>query len=240
MKKTFLATFTALLMVATSGIAQEEIVIIEQNNRMRREKKPIRLNDNTSVVKFSPTQMLAGEIHFAFEKQLTKHSSFEIAAGPTISNIAFGNVSSHLIDPWGGGYAYESSGLGFFTEAGYRYYPLDETEALNRFYLSPVAKFKLMNYGLHDASGALSPTKGSEMNLNFSFNVGYQLWLSKSFAMDFYTGLGIGYQQVKSYYPESIFVDPDWTFQWRDNSRSGARYVFNFGVKVGIGQGGGY
>lgn len=236
MKKTFLTTITALLVVVTSGIAQEELVIIEQNSRSRRQKKEIRLNENTSVIKFSPTQMLAGEIHFSFEKQLSKYTSFEIAAGPTISNIAFGNVNSHFIDPWGGGYAYQTSSLGFFTEVGYRYYPLDETEALNRFYLSPVAKFKLMNFGLNDASGVLDPMKGNEMNLNFSFNVGYQLWLSKSFSMDFYTGLGIGYQQIKSYYPESIFVSPDWTYQWRDNSRSGARYVFNFGVKVGIGK----
>ncbi|MFK7787610.1 MAG: DUF3575 domain-containing protein [Crocinitomicaceae bacterium] len=236
MKRTFFTTITALLVVVTSGIAQEEFVIIEQNGKSRRQKKEVRLNDNTSVIKFSPTQLLAGEIHFAFEKQLSKYTSFEVAAGPTISNIAFGNVNSHLIDPWGGGYAYQTSGLGFFTEAGYRYYPLDETEALNRFYLSPVAKFKLTNYGLNDASGALSPTKGSEMNLNFSFNVGYQMWLSKSFAIDFFTGLGIGYQQIKSYYPESVYVDPNWEYQWRDNSRSGARYVFNFGVKVGIGK----
>lgn len=236
MKKTILTTITALLVVVTSGIAQQEVVVIEQGSKYKRAKKPIRLNDNTSIIKFTPTQLLAGEINFSFEKQLSKHTSFEIGAGPTISNIAFGNVNSHLIDPWGGGYAYQTSGLGFFAEAGYRYYPLDETEALNRFYLSPVMKFKLMNYGLSDASGVLSPTKGNEMNLNFSFNVGYQLWLSKSFAMDFYTGLGIGYQQLKSYYPENIYVDPNWEYQWRDNSRSGARYVFNFGVKVGIGQ----
>ena len=236
MKKTILTTITALLVVVTSGIAQQEVVVIEQGSKYKRAKKPIRLNDNTSIIKFTPTQLLAGEINFSFEKQLSKNTSFEIGAGPTISNIAFGNVNSHLIDPWGGGYAYQTSGLGFFAEAGYRYYPLDETEALNRFYLSPVMKFKLMNYGLSDASGVLSPTKGNEMNLNFSFNVGYQLWLSKSFAMDFYTGLGIGYQQLKSYYPENIYVDPNWEYQWRDNSRSGARYVFNFGVKVGIGQ----
>jgi hypothetical protein len=236
MKKTILTTIAALFVIVTSGIAQKEIVVIEQSNRSRREKKPIRLNDNTSVIKFTPTQMLVGEINFSFEKQLSKQTSFEIGAGPTISNIAFGNVNSHIIDPWGGGYAYQTSGLGFFTEVGYRYYPLDETEALNRFYLSPVLKFKLSNFGLNDASGVLSPTKGSDMRMNFAFNVGYQLWLSKSFAMDFFTGLGIGYQQREMYQPEQVFVDPNWTSQWVDRSSSGARYVFNFGVKVGIGQ----
>lgn len=236
MKKTILTTITALLVIVTSGIAQEEIIVIEQNNRTRREKKPIRLNDNTSVIKFTPTQMLVGEINFSFEKQLSKFTSLEISAGPTISNIAFGNVNSHFIDPWGGGYAYQSSGLGFFTEVGYRYYPLDETEALNRFYLSPTLKYRLMNFGLHDASGVLAPTKGNDMQMNFAFNVGYQLWLSKSFAMDFFTGLGIGYQQRKNFQPEQVFIDNNWTSQWTDRSSSGARYVFNFGVKVGIGQ----
>ena len=236
MKKTILTTVAALFVIVTSGIAQKEIVVIEQSNRSKRDKKPIRLNDNTSVFKFTPTQMLAGEINFSFEKQLSKQTSFEIGAGPTISNIAFGNVNGHFIDPWGGGYAYQTSGLGFFAEAGYRYYPLDETEALNRLYLSPTLKFKLTNFGLNDASGVLSPTKGSDMRLNFAFNVGYQLWLSKSFAMDFFTGLGIGYQQLTTFQPEQVFVDPNWVSQWTDRSRSGARYVFNFGVKVGIGK----
>jgi len=99
-----------------------------------------------------------------------------------------------------------------------------------------VLKFKMMNFGLNDASEQLEPTKGSDMQVNFALNFGYQVWLSKAFAMDFYAGLGIGYQEVTSYYPESVFIDPDWTYEWRDNSRSGARYIFNFGVKVGIGQ----
>lgn len=237
MKKSILSTITALLVVVTSGIAQQELVVIEQGSRYKREKKGIRLNENTSVIKFSPTQLLAGEINFSFEKQLSKQTSFEIGAGPTISNIALGDGGgNHYFDPMYGSYAYETSGVGFFAEAGYRFYPLDETEALNRFYLSPVVKFKLMNFGLEDAAGELPNRDGSDMRLNFAMNVGYQVWLSKSFAMDFYTGLGIGYQQVQSYFPEYAFVNPDYVFTWKDNSYSQARYVFNFGVKVGIGQ----
>ena len=235
MKKTILTTITALLVVVTSGIAQQEIVVIEQGGRYKREKKEIRLNDNTSVIKFTPTQMLVGEINFSFEKQLSKQTSFEIGLGPTISNIAIGDVGNHFFDPFGN-YSYQTSAMGFFAEAGYRFYPLDETEALNRFYLGPVLKFRMMNYGIVDASEQLSPTKGSNMQMNFSFNLGYQLWLSKSFSMDFFGGLGIGYQQITNYYPEQVFIDPNWTSEWRDNSSSGARYVFNFGVKVGIGQ----
>lgn len=237
MKKSILSTITALLVVVTSGIAQQELVVIEQGSRYKREKKGIRLNDNTSVIKFTPTQMLAGEINFSFEKQLSKQTSFEIGLGPTISNIAVGDgTGNHYFDPMYGGYTIETSGLGFFAEAGYRFYPLDETEALNRFYLSPVLKYKLMNFGLEEASGELPKREGSDMRMNFALNVGYQVWLSKSFAMDFYTGLGIGFQQVESYFPVYNYVGTEYQYEWVDNSYSQARYVFNFGVKVGIGQ----
>lgn len=237
MKKSILSTITAVLVVVTSGIAQQELVVIEQGNRYKREKKGIRLNDNTSVIKFTPTQLLAGEINFSFEKQIGKQTSFEISAGPTISNVAVGDgYGNHYIEPIYGSYALEKSGLGFFTEVGYRFYPLDGTEALNRFYLSPVMKFKLMNFGLEDAAGQLPNRDGSDMRLNFAMNVGYQVWLSKSFAMDFYAGLGIGYQKEETYYPTYTYVGPDYISAWTDNSYTQARYVFNFGVKVGIGQ----
>ncbi len=238
MKKSILSTIAALLVIITSGIAQQELVVIEQvNGRYQRAKKPVRLNDNVGVFKFSPTQLLAGEINFSYEKQFSRYSSFEIGAGPTISNIAFGdNGGNHVIQGiGGGGYAYQTSRVGMFVEAAYRYYPLDDTEALNRFYLSPVLKFRVMNFGLEDASGLLSATQGSDMRMNFAMNIGYQWWLSKSFAIDLFGGMGIGYQEVTSSFPESVYVDNNWITQWIDNSRSGARYVFNFGVKVGIG-----
>lgn len=234
MKKKVVSTIAAVLMVVFSGVAQNEFVVIEQGGRGKREKQ-IRLNDNIGVVKFCPTQMLVGEINFSYERQLSKQTSVEFGLGPTISNIAAGNVSGHYIDPWGGGYAYQTSGMGFFAEAGYRFYPLDETEALNRFYLGPVLKYRLKNFGLNDGAGQLSSMRGSDSQFSFALNFGYQLWMSKSFSMDFFTGLGIGYQEITSYYPEQIYVDPNWTYQWKDNSRSGARYVFNFGFKVGIG-----
>ncbi|MDG1334383.1 MAG: DUF3575 domain-containing protein [Crocinitomicaceae bacterium] len=240
MKKTILTTITALLVVVSSGIAQQEIVVIEQSNRSRRAKKPIRLNDNTSVIKFTPTQLLAGEINFSFEKQLSKQTSFEIGAGPTISNISLGDGGgNHYVDPIYGTYSYQTSKLGFFAEAGYRFYPLDETEALNRFYLSPTLKFKLMNFGIDDASQILDPRDGSDLRMNFAFNIGYQLWMSKSFSMDFFTGLGIGYQQMKTYNAVSTYNGNTNTYEteWLDNSYTQARYVFNFGVKVGIGHG---
>jgi len=234
MKKPIFTAITAFVMLIQTGFAQDEMIIVDRGARREEVKKPLRFNENTSVVKFSPTQMFVGEINFSYERQTSKYSSFEVSAGPTISNIALGNVQSHLIDPWG--YTYRTSRLGAFGELAYRYYPMDETEALQSFYISPLVKVKLMSFGIADGSGILPDTKGSDFRANFAFNVGYQWWLSKSFCMDFYAGMGIGYQQLKDSYVVTEFVDPNWVSTWRADNSTGARYVFNFGLKVGIGQ----
>ncbi|PIE87332.1 MAG: hypothetical protein CSA03_00825 [Bacteroidetes bacterium] len=236
MKKKALSTIAALLVVVFSGLAQDDFIVIQQSSRKRGEKK-IRLNDNIGVVKFTPTQMLVGEINFSYERQISKQSSFEIGLGPTISNIALGgNGGNHYIDPYyGGGGTYQTSGVGFFAEAGYRFYPLDETEALNRFYLSPIFRVRQKNYGLRDISGMLPDKQGSQLLTSFALNFGYQMWLSKSFSFDFFTGLGIGQQQDNSYFQVSEYANNTYTYKWQPTSNSYARYVFNFGMKVGIG-----
>lgn len=234
MKKSIFTTILALVALVQTGIAQDEMIIVDRGSKDARAKKTIRLNDNTSVVKFAPTQMVVGEINFSFERQISKYSSFEISAGPTISNISLGNVETHYFDQFGS-YTFQTSRLGAFGELAYRYYPLDETEALNRLYISPLLKVKVMNFGIEDASGVLSPTKGNDIRANFALNVGYQVWMSKSFCMDFYAGMGIGYQQRTESYLVSEFVDPNWISAWRPEIATGARYVFNLGFKVGIG-----
>ncbi|MDG1429870.1 MAG: DUF3575 domain-containing protein [Crocinitomicaceae bacterium] len=220
-----------------SGIAQRDIVIIDKGNGAERAvfKKEPRLNDNTKVVKFSPLQIIVGEINLGFELQTSLKGSAEFSAGPTISNIGLGG-QSHLIDPWSGSQS-ETTGLGFFASAAYRYYPLDGTEALNRFYVSPVLKYRLYNFGLNDLANGLDPTKGNESQLNFLFNFGYQLWVSKSFSLDFFGGMGIGMQTVNSSFSEAIYNPDtfDYDYRWRESSITRARYVFTMGLKVGIG-----
>ena len=234
MKKPIFTAIAAVLMFTQTGIAQDELIIVDRGSRRETEKKPLRLNENTSVVKFSPTQMFVGEINFSYERQTSKYSSFEVSLGPTISNIALGNVQSHIIDPWG--YSYRTSRMGAFGEVAYRYYPLDQTEALQAFYISPLLKVKMMNFGIVDGTGLLPDTKGSDLRASFALNVGYQWWMSKSFCMDFYAGMGIGYQQLKDSYVSTEFIDPNWVSVWKPSNSTGARYVFNFGFKVGIGQ----
>ena len=219
-----------------SGIAQRDIVIIDKGNGSERAlfKKEPKLNDNTRAVKFSPLQMFVGEINFSYEVQTGKKGSFEFGAGPTISNIGFGG-QSHLIDPWGG--KSESSSFGFFTSAAYKYYPLDGTEALNRFYISPMLKYRLYNFGLNDLSQNLESTAGNEQHVNFLLNFGYQAWVSKSFSLDFFVGMGLGMETVNSAFSDAVFniTTNSYEYKWTESSSSEARYVFTMGMKVGIG-----
>ncbi|MBL4861769.1 MAG: DUF3575 domain-containing protein [Crocinitomicaceae bacterium] len=223
-----------LLFITTASYAQEEIIIIDRKDYKKSREKEIKLNDNTQVVKFAPLNMLMGEINFGYERQISLKGSVDLELGPTISKVGFG-IDNHFVDPFSPSVT-EKSGMGFVTSVGYRYYPLDETEALNRFYVSPILKFKLENFTVEDLSGNI-PTvqKGSETQFNFYFNFGYQLWVSKTFSLDFYTGMGLGSQQSTTYTAEQVFEDNQWSYQWVKQYRSGARYVFNLGLKVGIG-----
>lgn len=227
----------ASIAVSLTSFSQEDIIIIDKG-RVKDYKKDreIKLNDNTQVFKFAPLNMLGGEINFGYEKQVGIKSSIDLELGPTISKIGLG-VSSHYIDPYQQGPSQvDNSGMGFFTTFGYRFYPLDETEALNRFYVSPVVKYKLLNHTVEDLSGTLDDAKGFDSQFNFYFNFGYQLWAAKYFAIDFYGGLGIGYQNKRDYFINSEFVDNDWNYFWQNETAKGARYVFNAGLKVGIGK----
>lgn len=240
MKGIVFTTLTAFFLTLNYAVAQDEYVLIEKSKIPRKEKKPIRFNDNTSEIKFSPTQILAGEINFSYEKKISPNSSFEIGAGPTLSNITLGSNRDYYYyyDPYyGGGYAYQTSGVGLFVELGYRFYPLDKTEALNRLYFSPILKYRIKNYGLSDASNILEDRQGKEEVASFAFNTGYQLWMSDRFSMDFFTGLGVGYQMDKDYRIGSYYDvnTQSYVNQWENNSGSFARYVINFGFKVGIG-----
>ncbi len=229
MKKIFLVL---TLFSSYYSVAQQEVLIIDRGEYKDKEKE-VKLNDNTQAFKYAPLNILAGEINFSYEKQVSLKGSVEIGIGPTISNIGLG-INSHYIDPTVPTVT-EKSGMGFFTEFGYRYYPLDATEALNRFYVSPIIKYKLLNSTYVDESGYLNPMKSSDSRVNFYFNFGYQIWASKSFCVDFYGGVGIGYRSYAEYRSNSVFVDNEWKNEWAKVDHSGAQYVANIGLKVGIG-----
>ncbi len=225
-----------LLMATVSTYAQDEVVIIDRKNYKQSRDRNIKKNDNIQVVKFSPFQLLAGEINIGYERQISKKGSIDLEFGPTISNIGFG-FNNHFIDPFNPS-AIEKSALGFVAAVGYRFYPLDETEALNRFYVSPVLKFKLMNTAFEDGSGILADTqRGSRTMTNFFFNFGYQMWLAKSFSLDFFAGFGIGLHQETRFHTTQVFKDNAWVNEWAETNNSWAQYVGNIGIKIGIGSG---
>ncbi len=229
MKKTILLS-TLLFGFTTFG--QQEVIIIDKGAYKERKEKEIKLNDNTQVLKFAPLNMMVGEINFSYEKQTSQKGSFELGIGPTLSKIGFG-VDTHIFDTPS---VTENSGLGFFTSVAYRFYPLDETEALNRFYVSPILKFKLLNYSYQDNNTNLGSVKASDNRLDFYFNFGYQVWAAKSFSLDFYGGIGLGYRTTEEYRVESTYTSSgEWVNKWVMYSVSGARYIANLGLKIGIG-----
>lgn len=231
-----LLSFLICTSFSIGAFSQQEVVIIDKGEvRNYKKERQIKLNDNIQVFKFAPLNMIAGEINFGYERQISQKGSLDFEIGPTISKIGFG-VNNHLIDPIGGEpQQNEVSGMGFVFSMGYRFYPLDETEALNRFYVSPVLKYKLLNHQVEDLSGTLNNVNGSNSMFNFYFNFGYQVWAAKKFSIDFYGGLGIGYQNVRDYYMTTVYNGMDWEYSWQEEGGKGARYVFNTGIKVGIG-----
>jgi hypothetical protein len=92
------------------------------------------------------------------------------------------------------------------------------------------------NHTVQDYSGFIPDIKrGNETMANFFFNFGYQSWLSSTFSMDFYFGIGIGQYNSRDYFAETFFDGNDWQYRWVEDNRSGARYVLNAGIKIGLG-----
>jgi hypothetical protein len=230
----FVVLFTSL-----SGMAQEEkIIVIDRGVRGRtKPQKEQKLVDNDHVLKFSPLQMVMGEINLGFEKKMNEMSSLEFELGPTLSEVGFTVNEYHYYDPWGYPSQSRNTGVGFFGSVGYRFYPMDNTMVLNRFYVSPVFKYRLYNFQLRDFSGILDDQKGSENQAMFTFNFGYQKWLSDHFSLDMFAGFGLAFEGHDTYYLNSVYDGNTGTYiyNWEENNFNGVRFAFTMGVKVGIG-----
>lgn len=241
MKKIFLGlSFTCFLFTA---FAQEEKVIVidkgagkttRQSSKTATDRK---LVDNISVLKFSPLQMAVGEINFGYERKIDEMSSFEVEFGPTLSNISLSVSENHYFDPYGN-YSQETSKIGFFTSIGYRFYPMDNGKVLNGFYVSPVFKYRLMNFGVQDFSENLEDTQGNENHAYFTFNFGFQRWLSEHFSLDFFGGIGLGYESHTRYSVASVYdgTNGTYSYYWDRHSYDGVRFLVTGGIKVGIGR----
>lgn len=237
MKKTFIAVYFISFFFSVFGQEEKIIVIDRGSGKTQKQKKERDLVNNNTVLKFSPLQMLVGEINFGFEKKIDEISSVEFEFGPTLSNIEFSVEENHYYDPFGNGGSTETAGLGLFASAAYRFYPMDNSKVLNGLYVSPVLKYRLMNFGVHDYSDVLENTKGSENDIYFTFNFGFQRWLSESFSLDFFAGIGLGYESHLHYRATSVYDGNTglYNYDWEKDAYNGVRFVFTGGIKIGIG-----
>ena len=229
----------SLILLIFGAYAQEEkIIVIDKGSKSRyKEPKEQKLVDNDYVIKFSPLQMIMGEINMGFEKVTNDMSSIEFEFGPTFSEVGFLVTDNHFFDPSGASVD-RTTRLGVFGSAAYRFYPMDNARVLNRFYVSPVLKYRLYNFGLKDYSGNLDDQKGNENQVLFSFNFGYQSWLSDHFSMDFFGGLGLAYESHNTYKVLSQYDGNTglYSYVWDRHSYGGVRFALTAGIKIGIGQ----
>lgn len=239
MKNIFLGSFFSFLLFA--AYSQEEKIIVIDRGTGKQYKSDLKsdrkLVTNTSVLKFSPLQMVVGEINFGYERKIDEMSSVEFEFGPTLSNVGLRVQDNHFTDPFGTS-TQETSKIGFFGSVGYRFYPLDNSKVFNGFYVSPVFKYRLINFGVQDFSENLKDTKGNENHAYFTFNFGFQRWLSDNFSLDFFGGIGLGYEAISTY---NVAVGYDgnsqlYTYYWDKNVYSGVRFLVTGGIKIGIGR----
>ena len=188
------------------------------------------------AVKFTPTQLIFGELNFAFEHRITPHSSLELSAGPTISEL--GGVQLITSTNNNNVYAERQSDIGYFVSLGYRFYPLNYAGAPRGLYISPEIKYRVYNILYIDNNvNPLSDKKGTTSQAMFRFNVGYQFWPGKKFALDVFTGIGLG--KVNQSVPIINYIynsDGSSTPYWDTQNVSRASVNATIGVKIGIGK----
>lgn len=193
-------------------------------------------NHSKYAIKYSPTQLIMGELHFAYEQRIIPQSSIEVALGPTISEIG---VPTILFDNLILGGAARESGLGFFGSLSYRYYPISGLATAPRgLYIAPEIKYRLYNTTYVDPGYNLGDKSGKTNQLMFKFHTGYQFWPGSKFSIDVFTAVGVGTTSVTSY---SVYqpYDPDTGMmgdaEWFSHSKSRVSFVGAFGVKFGVG-----
>lgn len=235
MKKKILILLGAVLVSTSMTYAQKEKVYVINNQRSRFFSTPPEERievEHMNVIKFDLLNQLRGELKFSYEHVIGDKSSLEITAGPNVSNL-FGarfNIQGGNIE----------SQLGFSGELGYKYYPLRELSALNQFYIMPAIGVKHFNTRyLGDAFVApnIEPYQGYKNRLYYTFNVGYQHWVSKTFSVDYFIGMGIA--NVTEDFA-SVVWDYDQNTGESISTWTQQKYTFpavqiNAGIRFGIG-----
>ena len=240
MKRTIYQSLLITLF-AFSANAQQEVVIVRQSDHSKpvkvvKEKKPARNVENYNAFKFDPFRMAIGEINFSWEHRIHEKTTLEFEAGPTISNLRKNRFSISQ-DMVGTGYYERESAMGVLVSAAVRFYPLEDFQAMNRIYVSPRFKYRRYNESVVSSEPGLGPIRGYSDEMIFSFNIGYQAWLSNNFAFDYYIGAGIGSYNGRTYQTMSTYDGntDSWTYSWQPLNKRYASFVGVIGMKVTIG-----
>ncbi|MDX1446011.1 DUF3575 domain-containing protein [Lishizhenia sp.] len=234
MKKKALILLGGLIISAVSAYAQtEKVYVVNKKSRFFKTPPSERIEvEHMNVIKFDLLNQLNGEMRFSYEHVIGDKSSFEITAGPNVSNIWSGRFSSQ--------YGGEVGKLGVSAELGFRYYPLRDLSALNQFYIMPAVGVKHFNTEYHapQFEGQITPDPflGNETRMYYTFNVGYQHWVSKTLSIDYFIGMGLAQINENSAY-STYFYDGSGqgTSEWVTSSSNFPSMQINAGLRFGIG-----
>lgn len=197
-------------------------------------------NHSKYSIKYSPTQLAFGELHFAYEQRILPQSSIEIGFGPTISEIG---IIPFILDDVVPSPTFMSgetreNGLGFFGSLAFRYYPISGLATAPRgLYIGPEIKYRLYTTNYVDYYNDLGERTGAATQISFKFFTGYQFWLGNKFSIDLFTAVGVGTTRVERHYAATIYneVIGDYTNTWMSASRNKVLFTGAFGFKFGLG-----
>jgi hypothetical protein len=127
--------------------------------------------------------------------------------------------------------------MGGLISAAVRYYPLEGSWAMNKLYVSPRIKYRRFNSEYTALDIPLPNQTAYSNETMFTFNVGYQQWLSDNFAFDYYIGLGIGGYRATNYTMSSIYngTTMEYDYSWKKYTDDYTRLIGVIGMKITIG-----
>jgi len=193
------------------------------------------------VLKFCPTQLVAGEFNFSYEQRIARIISLELEVGPTISQFGlnFGNQRLWRSDIWefDAINADAEAAIGFHASLAPKFYPTSEDNELKGLYLSPLFKYRTYNYSIEDVTGNLDDSKASLSQAMFRFNMGFQFWPGDgNFSIDMYFGVGLSMFTIKDRFVDNYIDGQGYVqSQWATNTDTGVRINIATGLKFGFG-----
>lgn len=197
--------------------------------------------DKNFVIKFCPTQLVAGEFNFTYEQRLGRRLGLELEVGPTISQFGlnFGNQRLWRGEIWDFNPINQDaqSAVGFHVSLAPKFYPMSDDNQLKGLYLSPMFKYRQYNYNNKDINGVLDDTRSSLSQMIFRFNMGFQFWPGDgNFSIDMFFGVGLSTFNIKDQYIDNYVDDQGYVqSKWSSSSNNGVRLNAATGVKFGFG-----